>query len=139
MDANLKPMSRLKIFLLFLILFSCVSEKLYAQKSETFLRKIDFELAQVSRNEQENRFYLTLQFYKDINYKFSILNKQKAGFGNAIVEIYSEDRLLGTNYLNGKYFNTFLFQCSKTGMYDIVVRFINNKAGNSEISIYMVQ
>ena len=118
------------------IIFSVGSS---AQKKEIFLRKIDFSLSKISPVEAENKFYLTLQFNKDVQYKFYVKNHLKGEAGEAVVEIYDQDRLLGTNFLKEKYFNTFLFDCTKTGMYDVVIRFRDNKVGNSVISIYMVQ
>ena len=128
-------MKHLVVFLAVWILFSAGT---LAQKKEIFLRKIDFVFSRVSSVEAENKFYLTLQFNKNVQYKFYIKNHLKGMQGEAVVEIYDQDRLLGTNYLKEKYFETFLFSCTKTGMYDVVIRFKDNKTGNSVISIYMI-
>lgn len=131
-------MNHMKHLAIFLTLWFLLSSGLQAQKKEIFLRKIDFALSKISPVETENKFYLTLQFNKDVQYKFYVKNHLKGGTGEAVVEIYDQDRLIGTNYLNKKYFDTFLFSCTKTGMYDVIVRFKDNKTGNSVISIYMI-
>ena len=132
---NMDHIKHLTVFLVMWVLFSAGSS---AQKKEIFLRKIDFALSKVSPLEAENKFYLTLQFNKDVQYKFYVKNHLKGGPGEAVVEIYDQDRLLGTNCLKEKYFDTFLFSCTKTGMYDVVIRFRDNNTGNSVISIYMI-
>jgi hypothetical protein len=108
-------------------------------QQEIFLRKIEFELTKISANSYENEFFLTLQFNKGTKYKYKVLNHVAGKLGIATVEIYDGDKLVGANSLGDKYFEQFMFQCNKTGFYDVVIRFKDQQLGSSVIDIYMVQ
>ena len=41
--------------------------------------------------------------------------------------------------MNDKYFDKLNFICNKTGFYDILIRFKDNRMGNSVIDIVMLQ
>jgi len=49
------------------------------------------------------------------------------------------DNLILTNLFQDKYFEKTSFVCNKTGFYDLLVRFRDNKLGNSVIDILLVQ
>jgi len=124
--------------LLGLMLLLFLPGQINAQKKDIFVRKIDFALKTLNADESENQFFLTLQFNRDVHYKFIIKNHLEGGIGEAVVEIYDGDKLAGTNLIKGKYFPKFMFECEKTGFYDVVVRFKNNTTGNSEVNIFMI-
>jgi hypothetical protein len=115
--------------------------KVNAQK-EVFLRKIDFELVKLNPSPADNEFFLTLQFNKGTKYKFAVTNHLNGAIGEAIVEIYDNDagpKVVGTNVFQTKYFDQFMFLCTKTTFYDVVVKFKDNKLGASEINMFLVQ
>ncbi|MGM0408516.1 MAG: hypothetical protein ACQERU_11070, partial [Bacteroidota bacterium] len=103
------------IFLLFIsfILHLFTSEAL-AQK-EIFIKEFHFELKKISDNQYENEYFLTLTLNKNSLYKFTVLNHIGDFPGVAIVEILENDKVVATNYLNGKYYEKFMFKCTKTG------------------------
>lgn len=126
------------IILAVLLLVSTVD--LQAQ-NEVFLRKIDFDLPKVSPNPLENEFSLTLQLNKGTKYKFVVTNHVNGTIGDAIVEINDSEtsKMQVTNVFQDKYFEQFMFICNKTTFYDILMKFKDNKAGTSEVNVFMIQ
>jgi hypothetical protein len=59
--------------------------------------------------------------------------------GKAILELLEADKLVSTNFLNDKYYENLNFICNRTGFYDILIKFKDNKVGNSVIDIKMLQ
>jgi hypothetical protein len=108
-------------------------------QNEIFLRKIEFELTKISKNAEDNEFFLTLQFNKGTNYKFNILNQVNGKGGDAIVELHDGEKLVGTNSAGDKYYGSFLFQCNKTGFYDVVIKFKTQLFGSSIIDLSMLK
>ena len=49
------------------------------------------------------------------------------------------DNLVLTNVLGDKYFKNITFACNKTGFYDLLVKFRDNKLGNSVVDVLMLQ
>ncbi len=119
------------------ILHLFTSEAL-AQK-EIFIKEFHFELKKISDNQYENEYFLTLTLNKNSLYKFTVLNHIGDFPGVAIVEILENDKVVATNYLNGKYYEKFMFKCTKTGFYDILIHFEDNKFGSSLIKLFLVQ
>ena len=110
----------------------------YAQK-EIFLRQIEFKLERVSDIEYENEYFMTMKFNKGESYLFKITNHLDNYAGEAILEILEADKLMITNDINDKYYENLTFVCNKTGFYDILVKFKDNKVGNSVIDIKLLQ
>jgi hypothetical protein len=125
-------------FCLFILLFLLPARNIQAQ-NEIFLRKIEFELTKVSKNAKDNEFYLSLQFNKGTKYKFNIMNQVNGKGGDAVVELHDGEKLVGTNTAGEKYYGSFLFQCNKTGFYDVVIRFKNQLFGSSIIDLSMIK
>ena len=59
--------------------------------------------------------------------------------GDAIIELHDGEKLLGTNAAGEKYFGSFLFQCNKTGFYDVIIKFKNQLIGSSIIDLSMLK
>ena len=110
----------------------------FSQK-EVFLRKIDFELEKISPNSVENEYYMTLEFNKGSKYKFKVLNHINGKVGLATLELHDGDKIVGVNSMGDKYFDQMMFQCSKTGFYDLLIRFKDHQLGCSTINVYLVQ
>jgi hypothetical protein len=131
-------MRPLLLLLVFTISFT-LTGKLAAQQKEIFIKQLEFKLVQVSPKPEENEYFLTLKLTKGTAYKFKIINHRENFAGKAVLEMTEEDKLVLTNVLNDKYFESFSFICNKTGFYDILIRYQDRKPGFSNIDISMVQ
>jgi len=109
-----------------------------AQK-EIFLRQIEFKLERISDIDYENEYFMTMKFNKGESYLFKITNHIENFAGQAVLELLEADKLVLTNFLNDKYYENLNFVCNKTGFYDILIRFKDNKVGNSAIDIKLLQ
>jgi hypothetical protein len=130
----------MKLFLLALLLIflQALCPGIYAQK-EIFIKQIEFKLDEVSDIEYENEYFLTLKLNKGTNYIFRVANHRDNYAGEAVVELMDADILIMTNLYGDKYYTTVSFQCNKTGFYDVLVSFRDNKLGNSMVDLLMVQ
>jgi len=120
------------------LIFLCFVQLSFAQK-DVFIREMEFKLDEISPNEYENEYFMTLNFNKGTSYKFKILNKIEGLPGEAVVKILDGDKLVGTNSIGDKYFDTFMFQCNKTGFYDILITFKDNQTGHAKVNLFMIQ
>lgn len=131
-------MMRLKILIIlaaFLFFFSGYTN---AQK-EIFIKLIEFRLDHVSDQDYENEYFMTIKFNKGSTYKIKVTNHLESYAGEAVFELLDADKLVLTNLVGEKYYDVFSFVCSKTGFYDILIRFKDNKLGNSVIDIKLLQ
>ncbi len=111
---------------------------LSAQK-EIFIKQVEFRLDEVSDIDYENEYFMTLKLNKGSKYVFRIANHIDDYVGEAVVELMDADILILTNLAQDKYYDKTGFVCNKTGFYDLLVRFRDNKLGNSVIDILLVQ
>jgi len=130
-----------KLFILSgMMVFCAGSNHLLGQvKKEVFIEQIEFKLDRISDNAYENEYFMTLKLNKGTTYKFKITNNQENLPGKAVLELLESNELLLTNALNEKYFEDVNFICNKTGFYDILIRFQEEKTGYSIIDIFMLQ
>jgi len=131
-------MKRLKLFKLLIVFIFLNSVYINAQKG-IFIKMIEFRLDQVSDIEYENEYFMTIKFNKGSTYKFKITNHIDAYVGEAIFELLDADKLVVTNLVGEKYYEIFSFICNKTGFYDILIRFKDNKLGCSVIEINLIR
>ncbi len=124
--------------LFIVVLLQFVYTYSFAQK-DIFIKEFQFELKKKSANQYENEYFLTITLNKNSLYKFTVLNHIGDFPGVAIVQILENDRVVASNYVNGKYYEKFLFKCTKTGFYDILINFEDNKLGSSLIKLFLVQ
>lgn len=110
----------------------------FAQK-EIFIKQVEFRLDEVSDIDYENEYFVTLKLNKGSKYVFRIANHIDDYVGEAVVELMDADNLILTNLYQDKYFVKTSFECNKTGFYDLLVRFRDNKLGNSVIDILLIQ
>jgi hypothetical protein len=131
---------KMKILRLLLVLlcFFSVSPVIHAQK-EIFIKQIDFRLDRISDIDYENEYFVTLKFNKGTKYIFRITNYIDKYVGQAVIELMDADNLVLTNIYEEKYFENTSFVCNKTGFYDLLVKFKDNKFGNSVVDVMMVQ
>lgn len=111
---------------------------LSAQK-EIFIKQVEFKLDEISDIDYENEYFMTLKLNKGSKYVFRIANHIDDYVGEAVIELMDADILILTNLYQDKYFDKTSFVCNKTGFYDLLVRFRDNKLGNSVIDILLVQ
>jgi hypothetical protein len=131
-------MKKAYIFIFSILLLCLVNYKSLAQK-EIFIKQFQFELKKLSNNQYENEYFLTITLNKNSLYKFTVLNHIGDFPGDAVVEILDNDNVVATNMVNEKYYEKFMFKCTKTGFYDILIHFDENKLGSSLIKLYLVQ
>lgn len=127
----------LYLFFTFLLVL-VVSTKSMAQK-DIFMKEFQFELKKISANQYENEYFLTITLNKNSLYKFVVLNHIGDFPGEAVVEILDNDNVVASNDVNDKYYEKFMFKCTKTGFYDILIHFNDNKLGSSLIKLFLVQ
>ncbi|MBN2480883.1 MAG: hypothetical protein JXB19_04020 [Bacteroidales bacterium] len=128
------------IILTYLFIFCAALNNIRAQEGkEVFVEQIEFELERVSDNAYENEYFMTLKLNKGTSYKFRVMNSQSNLPGRAIIELLDSNALILTNLMNEKYFESVNFVCNKTGFYDILVKFQDEKPGHSIIDIFMLQ
>lgn len=128
-------------YLRLILLLTCLlgaSFSSFAQK-EIFIKQIDFKLDEISDIDYENEYFVTLKFNKGTKYLFRITNHIDEYVGEAVLELMDADNLVMTNVTTEKYFENAAFVCNKTGFYDVLVKFRDNKLGNSVIDVIMVQ
>jgi hypothetical protein len=129
-----------KVFrFIFPLLLLCLVNLTSIAQKDIFIKEFQFELKKLSANQYENEYFLTITLNKNSLYKFTVLNHIGDFPGVAVVEILDNDKTVATNYVNGKYYEKFMFKCTKTGFYDILIHFEDNKFGSSLIKLYLVQ
>ena len=111
----------------------------FAQEKEIFVKQLEFKLDKVSDKDYENEYFVTIKFNKGTSYKFKITNHRDNYAGEAVFELLDADNLLLTNSIGDKYFEALGFVCNKTGFYDILIRFKDQKPGFSVVDIVMLQ
>jgi hypothetical protein len=127
------------LYLFFIILLLQIVSKDSKAQKDIFIKEFQFELKRIKANQYENEYFLTITLNKNSLYKFVVLNHIGDFPGVAIVEILDHDKVVATNYINGKYYEKFMFKCTKTGFYDILIHFNDNKIGSSLIKLFLVQ
>ena len=129
-----------KILFLFFALFflQLISKNLVAQK-DIFIKEFQFELKKLSANQYENEYFLTITLNKNSLYKFTVLNHIGDFPGKAVVEILENDNVVAVNFVGGNYYEKFMFKCTKTGFYDVLIHYQDNKLGSSLIKLFLVQ
>ena len=125
--------------LICLCLLSFTFSSSIAQQKEIFLKQIEFKLDNVSDQDFENEYFMTIKLNKGTSYKFKITNHRDNYAGKAVFELLDADNLILTNSVGDKYFETFGFVCNKTAFYDILIKYKDKKPGNSVVDISMLQ
>jgi hypothetical protein len=131
-------MKKLIYCILFSLSFFFFASKALAQ-NEIFIKEFHFELKKISNNQYENEYFLTITLNKNSLYKFTVLNHIGDFPGIAVVQILENDKMLATNKMGDKYYEKFMFKCTKTGFYDILIHFEDNQKGSSLIKLFLVQ
>jgi hypothetical protein len=125
--------------LLLIAFLSFCSHTAYTQQKEIFLKQVEFKLNNVSAKDYENEYFMTMKLNKGTSYKFKITNHRDNYAGIAILELLDADKLVLTNSIGEKYFETLGFICNKTAFYDILIKYKDKKPGYSVVDIMMLQ
>lgn len=94
----------------------------------TYLKDFKVRLkAQEPRKQQPiAKFSVTLS--KGQTYKLSVANAKDLP-GQAVIQLYDNDKLQGSSFFKGKDFKSFEFNCQKTSSYVIFISFNEGKEG----------
>ena len=132
-------MRKLLIIIGLLIYSGNLFNILAQEDKEVFIDQFAFKLERLSENAYENEYFVTLKLNKGTSYKFKITNNQDNLPGLAVIELLDTNEIILTNVLNEKYFENVNFVCNKTGFYDILIKYKDEKPGHSIIDIFMLQ
>jgi len=136
-----------KIFFLALFLFvaaffsQSVKAQTEAQKIElctklaggaTLLSSYPVQLLAAGDGERAPTFRQALAIRKGNQYRFTICTDEES-VGEAIIHVYDEGKLVGTNYIpsSGKIVQSFDIDCSKTAPYMVIVSFKDGREGSA--------
>jgi hypothetical protein len=80
----------------------------------------------------EQRFTIVLS--KNTEYRFTVCNAEGSQ-GKAILQLYDVSKLYASTYnpQTGQTFQSFNFQCQKTGAYHLIVSFLDGKKGSAVV------
>ncbi|MCD4835169.1 MAG: hypothetical protein K8R31_15330 [Bacteroidales bacterium] len=141
------------IFALFAIILLGNSNKLSAQSGQelvdicgmiagdaTYLKDFQIKLEAAKPGEEPPRAAYSVVLSKNTKYRFSICNSKDFS-GEAILQIYDNNRLLGTTYLvaTGKSYPSVDLKCSQTGVYHIFTSFKEGKQGMAVVLLSFVE
>ena len=126
------------VTILFTIFLACLFTNTYAQK-DIFIKEFHFELKRKSKNQYENEYFVSVTLNKNSLYKFTMLNHIGDFPGDVVVEILENDKVIATNIVNDKYYEQFAFKCTKTGFYDVLMHYKDDKLGSSLVKLFLVQ
>jgi len=132
------------ILTLFVIIILGNSNKLFAQSGQelvdicgmvagddaTYLKDFQVKLEAAKPGEEPPRAAHSVVLSRNTKYRFSICNSKDFP-GEAIIQIYDSNRLLGTTYLvaTGKSYPSVDLRCTQTGVYHIFITFKEGKQG----------
>ena len=131
------------IFALFAIILCGNSNQLFAQSGQelvdlcgmvageaTYLKDFQIKLEAAKPGEEPPRAAHSVVLSKNTKYRISVCNS-KDFQGEAVLQLYDNNRLLGTNYIvaTGKSYPTFDFKCTTTSVYHIFITFKEGKQG----------
>jgi hypothetical protein len=131
------------IFTLFAIIILGNGNKLYAQSGQelvdicgmvagdaTYLKDFQIKLEAAKPGEEPPVARHSVVLSKNTKYRISICNSKDYS-GEATVQLYDNNRLLGQNYIvaTGKSYPTFDFKCTQTSVYHIFITFKEGKQG----------
>jgi len=106
----------------------------------TYLKDFQVKLDAAKPGEEKPNMKFSVVLSKSTQYRFSICNSKDYP-GKAIVSLYDNNRLLGTNYLvaTGKNYPSFDFKCQSTGVYHIFIDFREGEQGLAVVLLSFVQ
>jgi len=105
----------------------------------TYLKDFQIKLDEAKPGEEPPAARHSLVLSKNTQYRFSICNSKDYA-GEAIIQIYDNNRLVGTNHMvaTGKTYPNFDFKCSSAGVYHIFINFKEGKQGMAVVQLSYV-
>ena len=141
------------IFALFALILFGNSNKSIAQSGQelvdicgmvageaTYLKDFQIKLEAAKPGEEQLKDRYSLVLSRNTKYRFSICNSKDFS-GEAILQLYDTNRLLGTNHIvaTGKSHPKFDFKCTSTGVYHVLVSFKEGKQGMAVVLLSFVE
>lgn len=102
----------------------------------TYLKDFQVKLDAAKPGEEPPTARFSVVLSKNTQYRFSLCNSKDYS-GQAMLQLYDNNRLLGTNFVvaTGKTYPSFDFKCTTTGVYHIFVTF---KEGEQGLAVAML-
>ena len=96
----------------------------------TYLKDFQVKLDAAKPGEDPPQQIFSVLLQKDTQYRFSICNSKDYN-GKAILQLYDNNRLLGSSYIvaTGKHYPNFDLKIQKTGVYHIFISFQDGEQG----------
>jgi hypothetical protein len=129
----------MKVTIILLYFILSLSTGIVKAQKEIFIKEVEFALEQVSDNEFENEYFMTLKLTKGVKYVFRITNEINDRPGKVTLQLIDADVLILTNLFGDKYYETVNFMCNKTEFYDLLLKFPDNQLGQCRVQILMIQ
>lgn len=141
------------IFALFAIILLGNSNKLFAQsgqelvdicgivaKDATYLKDFQIKLEAAKAGEEQLKGRHSIVLSKNTKYRFSVCSSKDFP-GEAVLHIYDNNRLMGTNHMvaTGTTYPFVDLKCTTTGVYHIFVTFKEGKQGMAVILLSFVE
>jgi len=106
----------------------------------TYLKDFQVKLDAAQPGEEKPVMRKTFMLKKGNQYRFKICNS-KDYTGEAILQVYDSNRLMGTTYnvATGKSYDSIDIKCTKTGPYHIFISYKEGEPGLSVAILYHVK
>ncbi|NMB63441.1 MAG: hypothetical protein GYA16_01085 [Spirochaetes bacterium] len=97
----------------------------------TYLKDFDVQNSIVETVNKVPVARFSMMFSKNIIYRFTICNNESAS--HPMLQLFDMTTLLGSTYnaSTGKEYQSFDFECQKTGVYHVLISFIDGRKGNA--------
>jgi len=96
----------------------------------SFLFSYPVQLAAAATGQRQTPFRQGVAMKKGNLYRFTICTDEESA-GEAILELFDEAKKMGSSFVDGKSFQSFNFECTKTAYYVIFISFRDGKEGSA--------
>lgn len=147
---KIKPIMKRRNILLYLsvltFVLSCFTIDVFAQPRDvlidmcaskagddaTYLKDFVVDLDAANPGERSPIAKFSMVLSKSTVYRLSVCNADDSP-GEAIIKLFDTKRMIASSYVpsSGKLFDSFDFQCDKTGVYHIFISFKDGKQGSA--------
>jgi len=140
-----------KIFYSFLILFTMFSLSSSAQCGDDLLKQAlkemgssqyikDFTVEMIKEKKDTKTGYVkySVVLQSNTQYKFNIVNGS-SNTEQMVMQLKQAEKLISSNFHNGKMYNEFQFICRKTGVYNLYFSFKGGQEGCAKSVLSLVK